>query len=131
MQDISSVTQTGRLTRDAELKYTSGGLAICNFSIASNKSKKVGDRWEDEAHFFDCVLFGKYAESMSRYLTKGKQISLQGELNQERWEKEGQKRSRVTIKVDRLVLTGGKSDDRQSGGNQAVTAENFEDDIPF
>jgi single-strand DNA-binding protein len=68
---------------------------------------------------------------MSRYLTKGKQIALQGELNQERWEKEGQKRSRVTIKVDRLVLSGGKSDDRQSGGNQAVTAENFDDDIIF
>jgi len=128
MQDINSVTIVGRLTRDAELKMTAGGTACAKFSIAVNRRKKQGDSWVDEASFFDAVLWGKLAEAMQQYLTKGKQVAIQGELRQSRWEQEGQKRSRVEINVDNLQLLGGKSDaPAKPQGNTFCRAE----DIPF
>ena len=65
MQDINSVHLTGRLTRDAELTFTKDNTALAKFSIAVNRSKKSGDKWEDEASFFDCVLWGKQAEALA------------------------------------------------------------------
>ena len=72
MADINRVILVGRLTRDAELRYTGGGMAVCKFSLAINRRKKSGDRWEDEAHFFDVVLFGKQGEAINQYLVKGR-----------------------------------------------------------
>ncbi len=115
--DINSVTLIGRLTRDAELKYTSGGLAIARFSIAVNRRKKNGDGWEDEASFFDITLFGKSAESVNQYLTKGKQIAIKGELHQDRWDQEGQARSKVGIIAETVQLLGGGENAR--GGTQS------------
>jgi len=136
MKDINSVILVGRLTRDAELKYLNTGTAICTFSIAVNRSVKKGDKWEDEASFFDITLFGKQGEVVTQYLTKGQQIAVSGELRQDRWEKDGQKHSRVVIVADSVQLLGGK---RQDGNKAAPRAESeplhpepFEDDpIPF
>ena len=108
MKDINTATVSGRLTRDAELRFTSGGFGILKFSLASNYSKKDGDQWKDEANFFDCTILGKRGESLAQYLTKGTQVMVAGELRQERWEKDGQKQSKVGIMVDNVVLTGGK-----------------------
>ena len=80
MADINRVILVGRLTRDAELRYTGGGMAVCKFSIAINRRKRTGERWEDEAHFFDVVLFGKQGEAINQYLVKGKQVGIDGEL---------------------------------------------------
>lgn len=123
-EDINSVVVVGRLTRDAEMKYTSGGTAICKFSVANNKTVKKGDQWSEEANFFDVVLWGKRGEAIAKYLGKGKQVAISGELDQQRWEKDGQKRSRIEIKAHNVQLLGG-----QKGGGQGP--ENFEDDIPF
>ena len=70
MTDLNNVSLTGRLTREAELKYTNGGLAICSFSLAVNRRVKKGDNWEEEASFFDVTLFGRSGEAVQRYLTK-------------------------------------------------------------
>ncbi len=110
MTDINSVVLCGRLTRDAELKYTSGGMAIADLSIAVNSSKKVGDTWEDQANFFDVSLFGKRAEALTPYLTKGVQLAVSGSLSQDRWERDGQKRSKVTIKANNIQLMSIKSE---------------------
>jgi single-strand DNA-binding protein len=140
MNDMNIVAINGRLTKDAELKYTSGGMAIATFSLASNRSVKKGDKWEDEANFFDCTMFGKSAEAVKQYLTKGQQVSISGELRQERWEKDGQKQSRVTIIVNHLQPMGGKqtheerpqSTQRQNVQNSVVPPEDFTgDEIPF
>jgi single-strand DNA-binding protein len=72
MADLNHVVLIGRLTRDSELKYTSGGQAVCKFSIAVNRRKKNGDQWEDEANFFDIVVWGRQGESLHTYLKKGK-----------------------------------------------------------
>ena len=125
MKDINVVSITGRLTRDAELRFTSGGFGILKFSLASNYSKKDGDQWKDEANFFDCTILGKRGESLAQYLTKGTQVMVAGELRQERWEKDGQKQSKITIMVDGILLTGGK----QQG--QAVSSSHDSEEVPF
>lgn len=108
MEDINSVNINGRLTRDAELKYTNSGTAVTGFSLAVNSRKRIGEDWEDEVSFFDVALFGKKAESLQQYLVKGKQIGIQGTLKQSRWEDEqGNKRSKVEIIAYKVQLLGG------------------------
>ena len=146
MADINHVVLVGRLTRNAELKYTNNGSAVSKFSIAINQRRKKDDQWVDESHFFDIVLWGKTAESLNQYLVKGKQVGIEGQLRQNRWEQEGQARSKVEIFATNVMLLGGGG--RQGGGGQAQEAkapaggsdfpeggapapDNFEDDIPF
>jgi len=147
--DINSVVLVGRLTRDAELKYTANGTAVCKFSIAVNRSRKSGDTWGEEAHFFDIVLWGRQGEAIHQYLGKGKQVAVQGELRQNRWEQNGQNRSKVEIHALNVQLLGGtptgggQMGNRNAGGpgnppssgyNQDQFnggPEEFEDDIPF
>ena len=144
MADINHVVLVGRLTRDAELKYTNSGLAIAKFALAINRRTKKGDAWQDEVNFFDAVFMGKGAEAVAQYLLKGKQIGIQGELRQDRWEQEGQKRSRVEIFVNNLQLLGGRGGPAPAveggeGGEPAQPsapgggprADDFDDDIPL
>jgi single-strand DNA-binding protein len=158
MTDINRVVLIGRLTRDAETKFTQAGQAVCKFSIAVNRKRKVGEQWEEEASFFDAVLWGRQAEGLNQYLIKGKQVAIDGELRQDRWEQDGQKRSKVEIYVNNLELLGGgqgagggsypaRTDAPSGNGNWggASTAprsgpapardeelhDNFSDDIPF
>ena len=142
MADLNHVVLIGRLTRDAELKYTSGGQAVCKFSIAVNRRKKNGDQWEDEANFFDIVVWGRQGESLHTYLKKGKMVGIDGELRQDRWQQDGQNRSKVEIITNYLQLLGGSSGDRQnnnatSGDSSSETpsyssaGDGFADDIPF
>lgn len=112
---MNHVVLVGRLTRDAELKYSNTGVAITNLSLAVNSRTKRDDTWQDEAHFFDAVLIGRRAEALAQYLVKGKQLALQGELRQNRWEQEGQRRSRVEIFVRDIQLLGGGGGGRSGG----------------
>jgi single-strand DNA-binding protein len=127
MTDNNVVSINGRLVREAELRFSTSGAVVLRFSIAVNRSVKKGDKWEDEASFFDCAMFGKMAEGVSEYLSKGKQVSIIGELVQNRWEKDGEKRSKVEIIVNKLQLLGGKDEQKQ----EQQGPESFEDDIPF
>lgn len=107
--DLNHVTIIGRLTRDADLKYTSNGFAVSNFSIAVNRRRKNGDQWIDEANFFEITLYGKSAETLKPYLVKGKQVAVDGELRQDRWEQDGQPRSKVVIAANNVQLLGGNT----------------------
>jgi single-strand DNA-binding protein len=149
MADINHVVLVGRLTRNAELKYTNNGSAVSKFSIAINQRRKKDDQWVEESHFFDIVLWGKTAESLNQYLVKGKQIGIEGQLRQNRWEQEGQARSKVEIFATNVMLLGSGSGGggRQTAGQATETKtssgggdfpeggapapDNFEDDIPF
>jgi single-strand DNA-binding protein len=137
-QDLNHVIIIGRLVNDAILKYTSGGLAIANLSLAVNRRVKKGEQWTEEVSFFESVLFGKTAEGLSKYLLKGKQIAVEGELKQERWQQDGQSRSKVVINASNVQLLGGNDkpaqQSGQSSGYQAqveYSAGNFPEDIPF
>ena len=142
--DINSVIIVGRLTRDAEMKYSASGTAISRFSVANTQSRKDGDRWVEESHFFDAVMFGRRADALQRYLVKGKQVAVHGVLQQSRWQDKqtGQNRSRVEILVNDIQLIGGRSDNRPNSDEMTgSTKENesqgkpaddsFDDDIPF
>lgn len=117
VSDINTVVVVGRLTRDAELKYMNNGNAVASISIATNRSRKDGDQWVSEANFFDVSYYGKPAEAVSRYLTKGQQIAVQGSLRQDRWEKDGQKFSKIRIQADSIELLGGRSGNAGSSDN--------------
>ncbi len=134
-QDINNVVLIGRLVRDAELKYTNIGTPVTKFAIAVNERRKNGDSWENRASFIDVTLWGKLGESLHDYMTKGKQIAVQGRLNQQRWEKDGYKHSRTGVVAENIQLLGSKSggtappeQNQESSGN---AGENFDDDIPF
>ena len=116
MVDINRVVLIGRLTRDAELKYTSSGQAVCKFSIAVNRRRKNGDQWEDEVNYFDIVLWGRQGENINKYLVKGKAVGLDGELRQDRWQQDGQNRSKVEIVANNVQLLGGNPGGASSGG---------------
>ncbi len=106
MADVNRVVLVGRLTRDAELRYTASGLPVCNFAVAVNRRRKNGDEWVEEASFFDIVLWGRQGESLNQYLVKGKQVAIDGELRQNRWEQDGQSRSRVEVVANNIQLLG-------------------------
>jgi single-strand DNA-binding protein len=117
MADLNHVVLIGRLTRDAELKYTANGQAVCKFSVAVNRRRKSGEQWVDEPNFFDVVLWGRQGETLNQYLVKGKQVGVEGELRQDRWEQDGQNRSRVEIVAGNLQLLGGGNSGGSSGAS--------------
>ena len=148
MVDINHVVLIGRLTRDAELKSIASGQAVTKFSIAVNRRKKNGDQWEDEPNFFDIVVWGRQGESLHQYLVKGKAVCVDGELRQDRWQQDGQSRTKIEIVANYIQLLGGNpgggsggsgsNSGGRSGGSPAPRSsdhapaeDNFADDIPF
>lgn len=140
MTDINKVILVGRLTKDiGDLRYTHEQMAIGEISIAVNRSRKVNDQWQDESSFFNCTIFGKAAENLKQYLKKGQQVAIEGSLKQERWEKDGQKFSKVSIQVSNVQLLGsGKKENNteQKPEVENIATENqtqgsFSEDIPF
>lgn len=148
MRDINVVVLIGNLTRDAELKYAKNGTAIVYFSIAVTRTRKQNDEWVDEPNFFDIDYFGKGAESISKYLLKGRMVGVEGELRQDRWEQDGQARSKVSIVANNVKLLGSNPGSAGSGYAKPRTENSsspskapaqseqpdtagFDDDIPF
>lgn len=152
MTDVNHVILIGHLTRDLgtderSFGYAGNGQARANISIAVNRSRKTGDEWVEEVSYFDVTIWGKTAENLKPYLNKGKQIAVDGYLKQDRWEKDGQKYSRVSVVANSVQLLGGK--DGEGSGTQTYKPENgkgtasaintqtfentddFPEDIPF
>jgi len=111
---INSIVLVGNLTKDADMRQFNSGSCVVSFTIAQNKRIKKGESWEDDPQFFDVKFFGKGAEAVHKYLTKGKQVGVQGEIDQEKWEKDGEKRSKLLVKAFELQLLGGQSDSAQN-----------------
>ncbi len=108
---MNVVILMGRMTRDPELKYTSGGKAFANFSLAVQKAR-------DEAEFIDCTVWEKTAETIAEYFRKGNRILVQGRLSVSTYEQNGEKRrmTRVVVNSFEFVETSGNSGN--SGGYQ-------------
>lgn len=107
MKDLNRVVLIGRLTKDVELRYSNSGVCFGHFSVAVNRSRKTETGYTDEVSFFDCDMAGKTAESLSTYLRKGKQIAVDGELVQQRWQQDGINLNKVTVFVHQVQLLGG------------------------
>ena len=142
MKNLDHVVLIGNITRDLgsdekSFGYIGNGTAKANISIAVNSSKKQGDQWVDEANFFTVTIFGKTAENLKPYLTKGTKVAIEGHLKQDRWEKDGQKHSAISIIADNVELCGGGKKDSNSASNSAPTQQSFgaddgfPEDVPF
>lgn len=118
---INSVSISGNLTRDPELRQTAGGMAILGFGVAVNdrrKNQQTGE-WEDCPNFIDCTMFGERAKAVSCFLSKGSKVAIEGKLRWSQWERDGQKRSKVEVIVDEIEFMS-----RQQGqlGSEPVYA---------
>lgn len=114
MTDINHIVVIGRLTRDCDFGYITTGTARANISIAVNESRKGQNGWTDYPNYFDVTIWGKTAENLKPYLIKGKQVAIEGHLQQQRWEKDGQKFSKIVIIADNVELCGGREGNGQS-----------------
>ena len=120
MGSVNKVILVGNLGRDAELRYTPGGAAVATLNLATTEvwNDKSGQR-QEKTEWHRIVLWGKSAESLAEYLTKGKQIYVEGRLQTRQWDdKDGNKRYTTEIRGDRIVLLGGGSGGRGGGGGQ-------------
>ena len=97
---------TGGLTRDVELRFTQGGLAMAVFTIAFSHRKKKDDAWEEESGFIDVTAFGTMAENAAASGTKGSRVTVVGRIQQQSWEdrESGQKRSKLCILADEIAF---------------------------
>lgn len=129
---INRVNISGNLTEDAELRSTQGGTKILGFSVAVNdrRQNKATGEWEDYPNYIDCVMFGKRAESLSRYLTKGTKVAIEGKLSYRSWEKDGQKRSKLEVVADELEFMSRGGQQPKASVPQAQD-DYYDDGIPF
>ena len=135
MTDINSVVLVGRITKDVgsderSFSYVGNGTAKAVVNIAVNRSVKKGEKWEDETSFFDVTIWGKTAENLKPRLTKGTQITVSGYLKQDRWEKDGQKQSRVQVVADMVEVPNISKKDADKVA-EAFGGEAFPEDNPF
>ena len=150
---INRVIISGNLTRDPELRSTAGGLPVLGFGVAVNdrrKNNQTGE-WEDYPNFVDCTMFGPRAESISRFLSKGSKVAIEGKLRWSQWERDGQKRSKLEVIIDEIEFMTSRNDGGYGGGRSGalnassapaapaaprqaapvVDASAYDDDIPF
>src|SRR5216683_1921734 len=122
-ETMNNVCITGRLGGDAELRYTTGGIAVSGFQIAVDRFGKDRDGEKKKPLWFRINLWGKQAESLKTYLTKGKMVGIQGEIDIREWQdKEGQKRTSVEINARQVTLLGGgeKASERPAQSNTEI-----------
>lgn len=124
---INRVCISGNLTRSPELRVTQGGSSILTFGVAVNdrrKNPQTGE-WEDYPNYVDCVVFGKRAEPLGRYLSKGSKVAIEGKLRWSQWERDGQKRSKIEVIVDECEFLSGKGDSKPQQAQTQQQAVNY------
>lgn len=130
---MNSITIAGNITRDAETRYLPDGSAVAAFGLADNQGK------DKQAIFWNCSLFGKRAESLAQYLTKGQAVTVTGTISEREFtdKNTGQQRKVMDVRVNDLALQGGKRESdsatapRQRQAAPSQPRNDFEDDIPF
>lgn len=146
MGTVNKVIIVGNLGRDAEVRYTAGGAAVATLSLATTDvwNDKSGQR-QERTEWHRVVLWGKQAETLAEYLTKGRQIYVEGRLQTRKWQdRDGNDKYTTEIRSDRVVLLGGRGEGGGGGGDYGTSSssstpsgpapgppELTEDDIPF
>ena len=135
---VNTVALVGNLVRSPEVRHTTTGTTVMNFTIAVNdreKNMQTGE-WEDVPSFYDVTMFGNRAEALSRFLSKGSKVAVRGHLNQRRWEaKDGSKRSKVEIIAEDLEFMSRSQEptyeEPSRPAPQAPAMDFFDSDCPF
>lgn len=136
MASYNRVVLMGNLVRNPELRYAPGSnLPVARTAIAVNRRYKD----KEEVMFIDLVIFGKQAETLQSYATKGTPVLVEGRLSQNSWEQDGQKRSKHEIIVENFQLVGSRRDRGEGGMSESVSGRfnspgdmpDDDDDIPF
>lgn len=127
---MNVITVAGTLGKDAELKKMPNGDAICNFSVADSQGRDKPTIW------WNCGLYGKRAESLSQYLTKGQAVTVTGSVSEREWtSKDGEKRKSMDVRVSDVALQGGRRDaEPQQERRQApapAPVDMDDEDLPF
>ena len=127
--DLNRVTLIGRLTRDPEIR-TVANTSVCNFSLATNRTYVANGEKKEETHFFDCEVWGKLADVLKQYATKGKQLAVEGRLQQSVWDApDGKKNSKVRIRVENFQLLGGNTGG--GGSNSGANSSYSHQEVPM
>jgi single-strand DNA-binding protein len=116
MASYNRVILVGNLTRDPELRYIPSGTAVSDIGLAVNDRIKRGEQWVDETTFVDITLWGRTAEIANEYLSKGSPVLIEGRLKLDRWEKDGQKFSKLKVIGDKLQMLGNRGEGGGGGG---------------
>ena len=134
---LNKVFISGNLTRSPELRATSGGTSVLDFGVAVNERRRnlqTGE-WEDHANFVSCAMFGKRAEAVEKFLSKGAKVAIEGKLRYSSWEKDGQKRSTLSVIVDEIEFMsrrdGQQAEQRPARQAQPEQDAYADDYIPF
>lgn len=131
---INRVNISGNLTRDPELRATAGGTQVLSFGVAVNDRRRnpQNGEWEDYPNFVDCTMFGTRAEAVSRYLSKGSKVAIEGKLRYSSWERDGQRRSKLEVIVDEIeFLSRGQQGGGQGGYGQPAYGQGSYDAAPM
>tara|TARA_R110002020_G_scaffold11573_1_gene43380 strand:+ start:382 stop:795 length:414 start_codon:yes stop_codon:yes gene_type:complete len=137
MSDLNEVVISGRLTRDAELRQTPSGTAVTDIIVASNRIWSKDSDKQEEATFVDVTIWGRQAESLAQYLTKGRHVMLTGRLKLNKWEtEEGDRRSKLTVVAEKVNLTpggtpGGNGYSSESATSSTKKKKQVEEEVPF
>lgn len=132
--NVNKVFLMGNLTRDLEVRSLPSGMTVAAFGLAVNERFKDRDgNWTERANFIDCEIFGARAEAMSKYLSKGSPVFIEGRLRFEQWQdKDGNNRSKLKVVADNFEFVGGdKGEQRQASGPSGAAAGGYDPDAPF
>ena len=118
MASYNRVVLVGNMTRDVELRTIQSGKSVAEIGLAVNERRPDpnGSGWIEEANFFDVTVWGRNAEVLRDYTRKGSSILVEGRLKQDTWEQDGQKRSKVKVVADRVLLLGSRGGGGDDGG---------------
>lgn len=137
MASHNRVIILGNLTRDVEVKYLQSGTAVADIGVAMNdRRKNQQGEWVEETTFVEVTLWGRTAEVASEYLSKGSQILIEGRLKYDTWEKDGQKRSKLTVVCEKMQMVGGKGGGgggggSRGGGQSSQPSQNYDDGADY
>lgn len=135
MTDINSIILVGRLTQDCgnderSFGYIGNGTARANLNLAVNKSRKQGDNWIEETSYIPVTVWGKMAENLKPSFVKGTQIVVKGYLKQDRWEKNGQKQSKIYVVAEEVELCSSRQKVNQNITPEPRSNQKFPSTIP-
>lgn len=133
---MMTIIGVGRFAHNPELKYTKNGKAVCEFTLAVNEYRKINGERTKFAHFFKFVVWDKAAELIVKYCKVGDELQVKGTPREDRWEQDGQKRSRIVMRLDEFEFgrrAQRNSDTEYPDSDQTTYTENAteEDEVPF